>query len=69
MESQQSWTLEISDTEPPTRQNTLAGPRPPTNIQHRTTWSDLSEKRCTLTLKRLETPGNGEAWQGLRPSS
>jgi hypothetical protein len=38
---------DLSDTEPPTRQHTLADMRPPTHIQKRTVWSGLSERRCT----------------------
>ena len=36
-----------SDTEPPTRQHTLAGMRLPTHIQQRTARSGLNERRCT----------------------
>jgi hypothetical protein len=37
----------------------LAGLRFLTQIQQSTTWSGLNERRCTLTLERHETPGNG----------
>lgn len=45
---------------------TWAGPRPLTHVQQRAAWSGLSGVRykIRLTLKRRETPENGEAWQG-----
>jgi hypothetical protein len=39
--------LDLSDSEPPTRQHTVANLRPPTHIQQRTAWSCLIEKRYT----------------------
>jgi hypothetical protein len=39
--------LDLSDTEPPTRQHKQAGLTPPTHAQKRTAGSGLSERRCT----------------------
>jgi hypothetical protein len=47
------------DTQPPTRYDTSADLRPPLYIQQRTSWSGLSERRCTQPM-RLEAPGSGE---------
>ena len=54
----------LSDTYLPTRQHTLADPRPPIHIQQRTAWSGLNEKRSTeplrdLRLQRMGRPGWG----------
>jgi hypothetical protein len=39
--------------------------RPPTHIQQRIAWSGFNQRRCTLTLKILEAPGNLESgWVG-----
>lgn len=54
---------DLSDTDPPIRQHTLAGMRPLPDIVHRTAGSGLSEKMHP-TLKRLEALGSGEVWWG-----
>jgi hypothetical protein len=37
----------LSNTEPPTRQHTLADPRLQTHIQQRTAWFGFSERICS----------------------
>ena len=59
---------DLLDTEPPTRQHTLADMRPPTHIQQRTVVWTQSEK-MHLTLKRdLRPQGvgcSGRGWQSI----
>jgi hypothetical protein len=42
-----SFYWNLSDTEPPTRQQTLADMRLPAHIQQKTARSGLSQRRCT----------------------
>lgn len=44
---------ELSDTDPPTRQHTLDGPRSLTHTQQRTSLFGLNKGRCTLPFKYL----------------
>jgi hypothetical protein len=55
----------LSDTEPPTRQHTVAGPRHPAHIytEDCLVWPQWEKKH--LTLEKLEAAGNGKAWQGV----
>ena len=53
-------TGDITDTEPPTKQHTQVGMRHMTLIQNRTSWPDLSEKRCTQPLGDLRSQRVGD---------
>jgi hypothetical protein len=50
---------ELSETEPPTRQYTPAGMRPPTHIEQRNAGSEFNSEKMHLTSKDLRPQGVG----------
>ena len=57
---------DLSDTEPPTRQDTLAGPKPPYIYSRGLSGlASMREDAPNPLTERFEAPGNEEVWWGM----